>query len=299
MKDKKGIPLKSELGVTRLISDFYYELPEDFDYAGERHPGWEFVYVDKGKVSVSADNATYILKKGEMVCHKPYEFHKVKAYEGKAAIIIICFESSDEYMAYFNNKILSVNQRQKQYLNDIADMGKTIFKPKPPLEISADGQMDPSPEATPLKLQFVKNAIQVLLLSLVNSDTTEKQNRITLYEHISQRKTLTKNIINYLNQNLDKQLTLEDISGRFSYSLSSVKRIFKEETGCSIISYLNSLRMHKAKELLWGTDHAIGQIAFALGFSNVYYFSAAFKKKWGVSPSKFRTAYTDKELDME
>lgn len=294
MENRKGIPLKSELGVTRLISDFYYELPEDFNYAGERHPGWEFVYVDKGKVSVSADNATYILKKGEMVCHKPYEFHKVRPYEGKAAIIVICFESSDEYMAYFNNKILSVNQRQKQYLNDIADMGRRVFQPKSPLEISADGQMDPSPEATPLNLQFVKNAIQVLLLSLVNSDTTEKQNRITLYEHVSQRKTLTQNIVDYLKENMDKQITLEDISGSFSYSLSSIKRIFKEETGSSIVSYLNQLRMQKAKELLRETDQSISQIAAALGFSNVYYFSVAFKKKWGISPSGFRAANMDK-----
>lgn len=291
MENTKGIPLKSELGVTRLISDFYYELPEDFDYSGESHSGWEFVYVDKGKVSVGADNATYILKQGEMVCHKPFEFHTVKPYEGKAAIIIICFESSDEYMAYFNNKILSVNQRQKQYLNDIADMGKTIFQPKLPLEIVRDGQMDPSPEATPLKLQFVKNAIQLLLLSLVNADTTEKQSRISVYEHTSQRKTLTKQIIEYLKQNLDKPVSLEDISGRFSYSLSSIKRIFKEETGCSIISYLNNLRMVKARDLLLGSDKPIGQIAFMLGFSSVYYFSIAFKRKWGVSPTAFRSGY--------
>ena len=290
MENQKGICLKSELGVTRLISDFYYELPEDFDYSGESHSGWEFVYVDQGKVSVSADHATYILKRGEMVCHKPYEFHKVKPYEGKAAIIIICFESSDEYMAYFNNKIVSVNQRQKQYLNDIADLGKTIFLPKPPLQIVEDGQMDPSSDATPLKLQAVKNAIQLLLLSLVDASATEKQSRINLYEHVSQRKTLTKNIIEYLKQNIEKPIGLKEVSGRFSYSLSSIKRIFKEETGSSIISYLNNLRMLRAKELLLSSDTAIGEIAFMLGFSSVYYFSLAFKKKWGVSPSSFRKA---------
>ena len=289
MEDNKGVPLKSELGVTRLISDFYYELPEDFAYSGESHSGWEFVYVDKGKVSVGADNTTYILKKGEMVCHKPFEFHTVQPYEGKASIIVICFESSDEYMAYFNNKILSVNQRQKQYLYDIADMGKSIFLPKDPLQIVEDGQMDVSPEATPLKLQFVKNAIQLLLLALVNADTTEKQSRITIYEHESQRKTLTNNIIRYLKENLDQPVSLEMLSGRFSYSLSSIKRIFKEETGSSIIAFYNHLRMDRAQELLLRSDGTIGQIAADLGFSSVYYFSLAFKKKWGMSPSKFRT----------
>lgn len=290
MENSKGIPLKSELGVTRLISDFYFEFPEDFDYSGESHSGWEFVYVDKGKVSVGADNATYILKKGEMVCHKPYEFHTLKPYDGKAAVIIICFESSDEYMAYFNNKILSVTQRQKQYLYDIADMGKTVFLPKHPLQIVEDGQMDLSGDATALQLQFVKNAIQLLLLALVNADTTEKQSRITIYEHDSQRKTLTKNIKDYLKQNLDKPISLEEISGRFSYSLSSIKRIFKEETGSSIIAYCNLLRMRKAKELLLNTNATIGQIAGEVGYSSVYYFSLAFKKKWGISPSKYRAS---------
>lgn len=289
MTNPKGVILTSEIEVTRLVSDFYYEFPEDFDYAGESHPGWEFVYVEKGRVSVGADNATYILKKGEMVCHKPFEFHTIKPYEGKAAVIIICFEVSNEYMEYFNNKILSVNQRQKQYLNDIAKMGGMVFLPKEPLDIVRDGQMDISPSASTLKLQFLKNAIQLLLLSLMESDMTEKQSRITIYEHVTQRQTLTKNIMEYLNENIDKAVTLEDISNSFSYSLSSIKRIFKEETGNSIIFYLNNLRMCRAKEMLLSSDLSIGDIALALGFSNIYYFSTAFKKKWGISPTRFRS----------
>lgn len=289
MTNPKGIALTSEIEVIRLVSDFYYEFPEDFAYEGESHPGWEFVYVETGKVSVGADNATYILKKGEMVCHKPFEFHTIKPYEGKAAVIIICFEVSNEYMEYFNNKIVSVNQRQKQYLNDIANMGRFVFLPKEPLDIVRDGQMDVSPSVSALKLQFIKNAIQLLLLSLMESDMTEKQSRITIYEHVTQRQTLTKKIMEYLNENIDKSVTLEDISSRFSYSLSSIKRIFKEETGNSIIWYLNNLRMCRAKEMLLGSDMSIGDIALSLGFLNIYYFSTAFKKKWGISPAKFRS----------
>ena len=290
--NRKGIPLKSELGVTRLISDFHYELPEDFSYSGESHPGWEFVYVDRGKVSISADNATYILKKGELVCHKPFEYHNIKPFGGRAVIIVICFEASDEYMSHFRNKILSVNLQQKQYLNDIASIGSNIFLPKNPLDIVRDGQMDPSPDVTPLDLQFVKNAIQLLLISLVNANATRKQARAELYEHISQRKTLVKKTIEYLEQNLDKPISLTNVSDFFSYSLSSIKRIFKEETGTSIIKYHNDLRMEKARELLIGGTAPIGQIAQALGFSNVYYFSSAFRKKYGITASDFRSSHT-------
>lgn len=288
MNKLKGSVLTDKISVSRLFSDFYYEFPEDFNYSGESHSGWEFVYVENGKVSVGADNATYILNRGEMVCHKPFEFHTIRPYERQAAVIIFCFESHNEYMEYFNNKILSLNQRQKQYLNDIANMGRTVFLPKEPLEIVRDGQMDISPDSTELEQQFVKNSIELLIISLLSADATEKKSRISLYEHFSQRQTLTENIIKYLNENISKAVNLEEVSKRFSYSLSSIKRIFKEETGSSVISYLNNLRMQKAKELLRDEQLSIGDIALKVGFANTYYFSNAFKKKWGRSPSKFR-----------
>jgi AraC-like DNA-binding protein len=191
-------------------------------------------------------------------------------------------------MEYFNNKIIAINQRQKQYLNDIVNMGKAVFLPKLPLDIAREGGMDISPKSSPLQEQFVKNSIELLIISLLNSDTTEKQSRISLYEHVTERETLTQNIIKYLNENVGKQVSLLEISEQFSYSLSSIKRIFKEETGSSVITYLNNIRMEKAGEMLLQTKMSIESIALALGFSNSYYFSTSFKKNYGVSPTKFR-----------
>ena len=289
MEISKGISLLNEIEVKGLISDFYYELPRDFDYSGESHSGWEFVYVECGKVSVRADDATYIIKKGELVCHKPFEFHTIKPYEKNSAVIIFCFETDNEYMGYFNNKILSVNQRQKQYLNDIANMGRSVFIYKDPLDIANDGQMEISPSASELEQQFIKNSIELLIISLLDTSSTEKESRIILYEHFSQRKSLTQNIIKYLEQNIGENINLSDISHQFSYSLSSIKRIFKEETGSGIISYLNNMRMDLAMQLLKNKDLSINEIARKVGFENTYYFSNAFKKRWGKSPSKFRT----------
>jgi len=289
MAELKGIKLLNEIEVKGLVSDFYYELPLDFNYSGESHSGWEFVYVENGRVIVNADDETYIVKKGEMICHKPFEFHTIKPYESGAKVIIFCFYSDNEYMEYFNNKIIAINQRQKQYLNDIVNIGKSIFLSKSPLDIARDGGMDVSPDSSPLNEQFVKNSIELLIISLLSANTTEKQSRVSLYEHVTERETLTQNIIKYLNENTDKQLSLKEISKQFSYSLSSIKRIFKEETGSSIITYFNNIRMERAKEMLLRSKMSIEGIAASLGFSNSYYFSTSFKKNFGESPSKFRT----------
>ena len=291
MKNIKGSALSEKINVDRLFSDFYYEFPDDFNYSGDSHTGWEFVYIESGKVSVRADDETFILKKGEMVCHKPFQFHSIKPVKSGTAITHFCFEvgsNYNEYMEYFNNKILPVNQRQKQYLADIVEMGRTVFLPKDPLETARDGQMDISPDATELDLQFIKNSIELLIISLLSSDATEKKARISLYKHFSQRQTLTENIIHSLKKNFGKSVDLDSVSKQFSYSLSSIKRIFKEETGESIIAYFNSLRMKKARELLDDKRLPVGEIAHKLGFANTYYFSNAFKKYWGKSPSKYR-----------
>ncbi len=288
MERIKGSALTEKISVTRLFSDFYYEFPDSFNYSGDSHAGWEFVYIESGKVSVRADDETFILKKGEMVCHKPFQFHSIKPFESKTSVIIFCFEAGSGYMEYFGGKILSVDQRQRQYLNDIANMGRTVFLEKDPLDIAKDGQMDIRPEATELELQFIKNSIELLIISLLSADATEKKARISLYEHFSQRRTLTENIIEYLEKNIGSDVSLDIISKRFSYSLSSIKRIFREETGTGIISYLNNLRMQKARELLDDKSLSIGEVALRVGFANTYYFSNAFKKKWGESPSKYR-----------
>ncbi len=289
-----GVPLTNEINVTHLMSAFFYELPENFDNLGERHPGWEFVYVERGRISIHAEDMTYILKSGEMVCHKPYEFHALKPYHGTASIIVFCFEGEGANMRYFNNKILSVNQRQKLYLNDIVENANRLLIPKDPVDISKDGTMDRSPDGTKANEQYLKNTIELLLLSLMSSHSTERQKRVVFYEQHLLRSTITAEIKSYLNEHLSEEVRLSDISSRFSYSLSSIKRIFKSETGYSIIEYLNNLRIEQAKELL-KKNIPVEDIALMLGFANIYYFSTVFKSHTGKSPSKFRTDEKEKK----
>lgn len=287
MDKNNGVQLSTEINVNRIMSAFFYDIPENFDYAGERHQGWEFVYVEKGKISVQADDSKYILKSGEMVCHKPFEFHALKPYHGKASVIVFCFECDSSIMSYFNYKILSISQRQKHYLNDILENAGVLLLPKEPLDISRDGSMDRSPLGTISHEQYIKNAIELLLLSLMRSESTECSKRIESYEQHLHRRTLTKDIIAFLNDNLSSDIKLTDISEKFSYSLSSIKRIFKTETGNSIIDYLNLMRIEKAKEYL-DNGYSVEETANITGFSNIYYFSNIFKNKTGKSPSKYR-----------
>ncbi len=283
-----GIELNNEIIVEKLQSAFRYAFPNDFSYDGESHSAWEFVYLEKGKATVTADNMTYLIKGGEMVCHKPFEHHSIAPYHNDAVAIIICFDCKSAQMEFFNNKIMSIPLRSKNLLNEIAEKAEKIFEPKEPMEIAKDYGMNRSNMSTALSEQYIKNAIEMLIISLLETTVTETKKRSESFELSKQRRTLTKDIVKYLNENYQKKILLEELSDKFAYSLSSIKRIFKNETGYGVIDYLNNIRIEKAKELLKNTEYSTEIISHEVGISNSYYFSTLFSNKVGISPKEFR-----------
>lgn len=82
-------------------------------------------------------------------------------------------------------------------------------------------------------------------------------------------------------------LNLETIGLHVFAHPNYVSTKFREEMGMTVIEYLTSLRLEKAKELLQSTSLACGQVANAVGFQDQGYFSRCFKKKFGESPNSF------------
>lgn len=286
--EQNGLLLTRSLCVTHLISAFYWTFSPDFRYDGESHPGWEFVYVQSGSITVTADDMTYVLHSGEMVCHKPHEFHCLRPYHGEAATIILCFSCTGEAMRRFQNRIFSVSGRQRQLLYDIAALGGKLFLPKTPLEIARDGRMDPSPDATELQCQCMQDTIELLLLSLMQAHTTARQQRVGSYEQQLSRETLVSDVIRYLQTHMSEPVRLPDLAAQFPYSLSSIKRLFREETGCGVMEYLSQMRLEQAKELLRTTALSLSEIAAHTGFTDASYLSVVFRRRMGVSPGRWR-----------
>ena len=53
--------------IEKILTLYYFEFSKDYRYTGEKHDFWEFVYVDKGKLEVSADQEGYELKEGDII----------------------------------------------------------------------------------------------------------------------------------------------------------------------------------------------------------------------------------------
>ena len=93
----------------------------------------------------------------------------------------------------------------------------------------------------------------------------------------------------YVNQNyMDSELSLGTAAEFAAVSTGYLSGLFKKEAGTNFVKYLMDVRMEKSMELLKHTDMKTYEIAFETGFANPHYFSVAFKKYTGMSPSDFR-----------
>ncbi len=94
--------------------------------------------------------------------------------------------------------------------------------------------------------------------------------------------------IHFLEKNLHKKLTLQQIANEAGYSPTYFTTLFRKETNYSPISYFTHLKILKACEFLDYTRMKVKEISFQLGYSDPYYFTRDFKKKMGMSPRQYR-----------
>lgn len=94
--------------------------------------------------------------------------------------------------------------------------------------------------------------------------------------------------IHFMSENIERQLSLEEIAGYAGYSRSHFSVLFHERTGFSPTNFFNQLKIRKSCEFLDLTDMKINQICHKIGISDNYYFSRLFKSIMGCSPKEYR-----------
>lgn len=108
------------------------------------------------------------------------------------------------------------------------------------------------------------------------------------YQEKKPQKSYALTILNYMKNNLEKNITLDSLAEQVNLNKSYLVRLFKSTYGKTPMQVLIALRMEKAYDLIVNTNISISQIAFECGFSSDSYFIAGYKKRFFETPLQTR-----------
>lgn len=124
--------------------------------------------------------------------------------------------------------------------------------------------------------------------ALGNEALTEYVHRVSSmkkYRHCSKQIQLC---CEYINNHPEEKITLNYLSDRIGYTPYHLSRKFKQEMGCSLVEYIQDVKVERAQFLLRTREMTVDEIAADLNYASGSYFSSVFRKKTGESPTEYR-----------
>lgn len=151
----------------------------------------------------------------------------------------------------------------------------------------------------PYKIDYINDLKESLVLNVLKTNSKEDLNIQFLqylsevaYEINNQRKGnldgIIPKVLEFINNNYDKDISLQETAKSVSLSYHYLSKIFKEEIGKSFIDYLTELRIEKSMKLLINETLSIKEICQNIGYNDPNYYCKAFKRVTGMTPTEYR-----------
>lgn len=101
--------------------------------------------------------------------------------------------------------------------------------------------------------------------------------------------------IDYISTNLHKKISAKELASKMGVSEAHLSREFKKTTNMTIVGYIQDMKLNTAKNMLEYTELSILEISNIFAFSDQSYFTEAFRKKYGISPGKYKRQINNRE----
>lgn len=286
----KNLTLKEDLTISNIITIHYFEYTSTYTFPGESHDFWEFLCVDKGEVEVMADNRPCTLTRGQIIFHKPNEFHSVKANGTTAPnLVVISFECDSPSMKEFEGLITTIGENERTLLAKIIHEAKQCILT--PLDDPYTQQMERRPVSPFGSEQMIKLNLELLLLQMIRQihsgkssapavKSVKKKNDALLYARVT----------SYLDEHIRERLSIEDICKANLVGRTQLQKLFRDENQCGVIDYFSHMKIELAKQMIRENRENFTQISEYLGYTTIHYFSRQFKKLTGMSPSEYASS---------
>lgn len=288
----KSVVLEDSVTINRIISVHYFQYMSDFSFPGESHDFWELVCVDRGEIDALAGDRRLTLKKGNILFHKPNEFHNVLT-NGKVSpsLVVIGFECHSPAIKSFEDQLMSVQDTEKELMAQIIVEARNTFSGR----LDDPYQEELIFNSEPLTFgsaQLISHYLEQLMIHLYRryfSYSLPVRSSRFLAEASSGNDTYNR-IVRYMEEHLGERMTIDRICRDNLVGRSQLQKLFRDTKGCGVIEFFSMMKIDTAKQMIRDNQLNFTQIADRLGYNSIHYFSQQFKQITTMTPSEYATS---------
>lgn len=260
------------------------------------HKYIQISYVLEEQIIFQVDGKEIILNPKEGIIFNSNVLHQIKPYKDNGKMISIMFDSnliSGGEQSLINKKY--VNRLIKNSNLNFIILKKDLSWQNQILQYVENTYSIYNKKEYAYELEVVNN-LNYIWLNLIRNlkDKIEKSNNKTSPDDYR-----VKLAINYIKENYNHEITLDDIAKSCNVSKSECCRSFKRILKTTPFEYLMEYRILKATEYLYHTDESISNICINVGFNGISYFGKIFKKYMHCTPSQYRLKIKNKNLSTK
>lgn len=275
------------ISISGLYSLHYFQFASGYVFSGEKHDFWEIAYIDHGEAEIGAGDEVCQLYPGQLIFHKPNEFHTIWAnYTKGTSIFVISFACNSPAMRAFRGKQYTLLSPQRRLLSHMIAEGQRVFGPV--LDVSDQKSLHPLPTAPRGGVQMIVLFLTQLLLDLLRTQQAIPQHppraRVTEEEDFTVYFERARELM--ISQ-LDGSLRFAQVCRQVGLSATVFKERFRRYTGVPVMDYYRRLRIDEARRQLRNGKSNITQIADSLGYSSIAAFSRQFKQVMNLTPTEY------------
>lgn len=282
-------PIKLEIVLDYIVTIHYFEYTRGFEFPGEAHDFWELLYVDKGEVEIFTGDRRCTLTKGDIIFHKPMEFHGLRCLGGNAPnLLVAAFVTGSPAMSFFQGRLLRAGDPERDLLARVIREARSAY---------SSALNDPYLEKLILREdvpfgaeQLIKISLEQLLIQLIRRDSAPVKVRATSSIRETADSALFRRVTAYLEAHIREQLTLDDVCRENIIGRSSLQKTFRSRTGGGVMEYFSRMKIETAKQYIRDGQRNFTEIAHDLGFSTIHYFSRRFKVVTGMTPTEYASS---------